>query len=234
VERNEKIMDVSDVLLFRSLDVLRDGWAKTRQNLGPWLGLGGIGAFMALLQQALSHPGHDGLGNLLGLVLQVLQSVLMMVFIRSALALSSGRPLPLVPVRAELFSDFFGYLLTTILYGLIVAFGLVLLIVPGVGWALKFGFAPFLAVDEGLDPLAALRESARLTRGVEGKLLRFALLVLAVNAIGALAMGVGLFVTIPTTLIATADVLRRLQDRSRAPARAAPERDATAPDAVAG
>jgi hypothetical protein len=55
-----------------------------------------------------------------------------------------------------------------------------------------------------------------------------------VNAIGALALGVGLFVTIPTTLIATADVLRRLQDRSRAPAHAAPERDATAPDAVPG
>jgi hypothetical protein len=66
-----------------------------------------------------------------------------------------------------------------ILYGLIVAFGLVLLIVPGVGRPLKFGFAPFLAVDDGLDPLAALRESARLTRAVERKLLRFALLVLA-------------------------------------------------------
>jgi hypothetical protein len=211
----EPTMDATTTLPFRNLDVLRDGWVKTRANLGPLMLLGGVGAFLALLHQALSHPGHDGLGNLLSLMVQVLQSLLAMVFMRSALALASDRPLQLTPPRAELFSDFFGYLLTSIVYGLIVGVGLVLLVVPGVIWAIRFGFATFLAIDAKLDPIAALRESSRITQGVKGPLLRFALLALCVNVLGAAAFGIGLLVTVPTTLIAAAEVLRRLQERAR-------------------
>lgn len=202
---------------FRSIDALRDGWTKTKANLTPFLMLGAVGAFLALLHQALSSPGHEGMGNLLALVVQVLQALLTMVYMRSALTLEGGQPLSLTP-RAELFADFFGYLLTSIAYGLIVAFGFVLLIVPGVIWALTFGFATFLAVDGKLDPIAALRESARLTRGVKGRLFQFGLLMLGVNILGALALGVGLLVTVPTTMIAAVHVLRRLQTRSQLPA----------------
>lgn len=201
---------------FRSADALREGWNTTKNNLPVLLKLGAIGVVLSLFHQALVAPGQHGLGPVLAFAVQVAHAALMMVYMRCALALASGRPIEL-SFRPELLSDFFGYLLTSVLYGLIVGAGLVLLLVPGVIWAVKFGFATFLVVDQRLDPIAALRGSARLTEGVKGALFRFGMLALGVNLVGALAFGVGLLVTVPTTLIAAAWVLRRLQEHAGLP-----------------
>ena len=111
-------------------------------------------------------------------------------------------------------AGYFPFLATELPFALIVAGGLVLLIVPGVVWAVTYGFAPLLCAAEGLAPVEALRESRRLTRGHRGSLLVFALFCVGANLLGALALGVGLFVTVPTTLIATVHVLRRLQQHA--------------------
>src|SRR5581483_10241008 len=99
-----------------------------------------------------------------------------------------------------LLRGFLPYLLTSILFALIVAGGLVLLIVPGVVWMLQFGFATFVSVDRCLDPIGCLRASSQLTRGVKGRLLGFVLAAIALNLLGCLALGVGLLFTVPMTL----------------------------------
>jgi len=81
-----------------------------------------------------------------------------------------------------------------------------------------------LCAAENDSPMEALRESRRLTKGHRKSLFVFGLLCLGANILGALALGIGLFVTIPTTVIATAHVLRRLQ--AHAP-RAVDEREPT-------
>jgi uncharacterized membrane protein len=199
---------------FSSVEALRFGWTKTIANLKPLLIIGAVGAFLALLNQALRIPDDTGgLSALLMIAVQVLEVALTLVYIRVALKLHDGEPLD-VTRPAGLLSGFFTFLLAYVLYSLIVVGGLVLLIVPGVVWALKFGFAGFLVSDKKLDPIEALRASSRLTDGVKTQLLVFALLLFAVNFLGALALGVGLLVTIPTTFIASAYVFRRLQVRA--------------------
>jgi uncharacterized membrane protein len=198
---------------FSGAEALRLGWAKTKTNMKPLLIIGAVGAFFALLQQALSRSsGSAGLNGLLILVLQVLQVGVTLAYIRIALKLHDGQAVDLAR-GWDLLSDFFSFLLTSLLQGLIVAVGFILLIVPGIVWALKFGFAGFVVVDEKLDPFAALRESNRLAEGVKWHLFGFALLVVGINLLGAVALGIGLLVAIPTTLIATAHVFRRLQAR---------------------
>jgi len=195
-------------------EALRFGWTTTKANLKPLLLLGLVGAVLGLLNQALAGPGpNDGLRALMLLFVQVLQAALMMVWIRTALALQDGKKLEWAR-PPSLVGDFLTFLLTWVLYGLVVGVGLLLLIVPGIIWGLKFGFSTFLVVDKKLDPIEAFRESSRLTLGVKGQLLEFALLLLGVNILGAIALGVGLFVTIPTTFIAAAHVFRRLQARA--------------------
>lgn len=194
-----------------SSQALRFGWRTTCANVRPLLTLGLIGGFLELLQQALRDPAHaPGLATLLRLALQLVQAALVMVFLRVALQLHDGKEVDLSRPQ-QLLANYFGYLLTTVLLSLIVLGGLVLLIVPGVLWAVRFGFAPFLVVQGKLDPVAALRESSRLTQGVRAQLLGFALLVLVINLLGALTFGVGLLVTWPTGLIAAAYVMRQLQ-----------------------
>jgi uncharacterized membrane protein len=196
--------------LFSSTDALRFGWNTTRANLKPLLILAGIAAFLALLSSGLERS------PLLSLAVQVLQMAVWLAFARVALLLHDGKPLDLTRSN-ELLRGFWGYLLASVLVGLIVAGGLLLLVVPGVIWGLTYGFAGFLVADRDLDPVAALRESRRLTVGRRWQLLEFALLAALTNLVGALAFGVGLLVTVPTTFIATAHVLRRLQAHADQP-----------------
>jgi len=194
---------------FSSAEALRFGWRTTMANLKTLLAIGAFGAFLAMLHQALTGDAHHA-RPLLALVVQVLQTGVTMAFIRTALKLHDGDKVDLSR-PGELLTGFFPYLLTSVLYGLIVGGGMVLLIVPGVIWAVQFGFATFVSVDRKLDPIAALQESSHLTKGERWHLLAFGLAALGVNLVGALAFGVGLLVTIPTTTIGAAYVFRRLQ-----------------------
>lgn len=102
------------------------------------------------------------------------------------------------------------FLGASILYGLIVMVGFILLVIPGIIWAIKFQFYSFLIVDKGVGIMDSLKQSSAMTEGVKVDLFLFALLLVAINIIGAVALGVGLFVTIPTTIMATVFVYRKL------------------------
>src|SRR4051794_30372998 len=130
--------------LFSSSEVLRYGWTQTKQNLQPLLMIGVVGAFCALVNQALAEGGGGSRPHsILMLLCQIVQVAVAMVFTRAALKIHDEQPLE--PVRiSDYLQGFFGYLLTSILYGLIVGVGLLLLVVPGVVWGLKYAFAGFL------------------------------------------------------------------------------------------
>lgn len=200
--------------LFEPSDELRFGWQRTLSNLKPWLWLGALGAFLSILQNALSRPGSAvATRPLLVCGIHALQVGVTLAALRIALRLADGRPIGDLDLKV-LLAGYFPFLLTHILFGLIVAAGMILLIVPGFIWGITYGFAPVLVAADGYDPVEALRESRRLTRGHRQALFSFGLLCLGVNILGALALGIGLFVTIPTTVIAMVHVLRRLQEHA--------------------
>ena len=105
---------------------------------------------------------------------------------------------------------FWQYLATSILVGLIVIGGLLLLIVPGIIWLLKYQFAMPLVVDKKLDITESIRKSGEITQGHKGWLFGFAIVLGLVNIAGALALLVGLLVTIPLTTMAYIYVYRQL------------------------
>lgn len=199
---------------FSSAEALRFGWRTTQANLRPLLILSAFGGFLGLVGGALRDRGAGA--GLLGIGIQVLQAGVALALIRLALRLHDGGSADFERPR-ELLEGFFPYVLTTALYGLVVACGTALLIVPGAIWAAQFAFAGFLAADARLDPLEAMRASSRLTRGVKWPLFVFGLTLAGVNLLGAMALGVGLLVTVPTTCLAAAFVFRRLQIRAAAP-----------------
>jgi uncharacterized membrane protein len=197
--------------IFSSTEALRFGWRGTMSNLKPLLAIGAIGALLSFVREALTSRG--GAGVLLAVGVQILQAVVMLALIRASLKLHDGERIDWAR-PFDLLTGFVPYLITSVLYGLIVFGGLLLLIVPGILWAVKFGYATFAVVDKKLDPIEALRESSRLTKGERWHLLGFGLLVIGVNLLGTLAFGIGLLVTIPTTTLAAAYVFRRLQARA--------------------
>lgn len=114
---------------------------------------------------------------------------------------------------SDLFSQFhlfFRYLLGSILYGLIVMAGLILLIIPGIIWGIKFQFFSYSIIDQDLGPVEALKRSWIITSGVKWRLFVFNITLGLINLLGLLALGVGLLVTVPTTSLAAAYVYRQL------------------------
>lgn len=106
---------------------------------------------------------------------------------------------------------FWSYLLASIVVGLIVVCGLILLIVPGIMWALRFMFVPYLIIDRKLDVAAAMRESSRITLGHKWQLLGLVVMLGLLNVLGLIALVVGLVVTVPVTMLAVAHTYRTLE-----------------------
>ncbi len=102
------------------------------------------------------------------------------------------------------------YLGTSILLGLAVGVGFLLLIVPGIIFALMFIFSTFLVIDREIDPIEAMKESYRMTRGHKWNLLGLLLMLILVNLLGVLALIVGLLVSVPVTALALTHAYRVL------------------------
>jgi uncharacterized membrane protein len=198
---------------FSNSDALRFGWNSTRAHLAPLLVLGGSGLMLAMLSQAFGRNG--GAGAMLGLLVQFAQVALTLVTLRVALKIFDGEPFDLAQ-PAPLFEGYWRFLFASFLFGLVVSLGFVLLIVPGVLLGLAFCFAPLFAAEGQRDLVEAFRSSSRLTRGVRWQLFGFAWVLLGVNLLGALALGVGVVVTVPMTMVCTIYAYRRLQGKTEA------------------
>jgi uncharacterized membrane protein len=71
--------------------------------------------------------------------------------------------------------------------------------------------APYLVVDKKMGPIEALKESKKLTEGKRMQLFYFVLAILGINLLGTLALGIGLFVSIPVSMLAMVHVYHTLE-----------------------
>jgi uncharacterized membrane protein len=108
------------------------------------------------------------------------------------------------------YRHFFRYLGAAILYGLIVLGGLILLIIPGIMWAIQFQFVYYFVVDKDMGPIEALKASSKLTRGSKWDIFGFDVMVILVSVLGLLCCCVGYLVAMPVCAVASAVVYRCL------------------------
>ncbi len=108
------------------------------------------------------------------------------------------------------FKQFWRILGGSILVGLIVIGGLILLIVPGIIWGLRYMFTIMLIVDKNMDVGTAMHASAEMTRGMKGKLFVFILACIGSFILGAICLGVGVFVAMPIIWLAFVYLYRSL------------------------
>ncbi len=171
------------------------GWRRTMDSVWSWI-------YTVII------------GGLIGWI-PVLGSLIHAGFIRIALNVYDGES----PDVMDLFGEvdkwlrvFFG----SILYGLIVLGGLILLIVPGIYWAIKYYFFIYCIVDRDMGITEALRASGELTQGHKWSLFFLWIVLGLINALGAILCFVGLLVTVPLTFMATIYVYRALEGASPA------------------
>ncbi len=109
------------------------------------------------------------------------------------------------------YNVFLNYIIGNFLFGVIVFLGFMFFIVPGVIFALRLQFVPYLIIDKNLDAVSAVKHSWEMTRSHTLDLLGFLAVSILINFLGVLFLFVGLLVTIPTTMVAHAHVYRKLE-----------------------
>ena len=106
------------------------------------------------------------------------------------------------------------YFLSSIMYFFAIVIGLILLIIPGIYFGVRLQFFIYSIIEnEDLGPVDALEKSMKLTKGRFWYLFGFIMMVILVNLIGVLALGVGLFFTLPITGIAYAELYKKLLEQ---------------------
>ena len=98
----------------------------------------------------------------------------------------------------------------SIIYGLIVVAGFILLVVPGIYLALRLQFYSYYIIDKDAGAIDSLRMSWKATEGNVINIFLFELLLIGINILGAIALIVGLLVTIPVTFVAVTYLFRKL------------------------
>ncbi|MEE8460433.1 MAG: hypothetical protein V3S08_11185 [Phycisphaerales bacterium] len=121
----------------------------------------------------------------------------------------------------EAFQNYWNAVLASLLVGVIVGIGFVLLIVPGIIFACKLAFTPYLVVDRGLNVIDAVNESWRMTRGHAWKVFFVGLLSVPLGIAGLMCCGVGIIVAIMWSKLAFALLYHAVSSSVAAPFREA-------------
>lgn len=93
------------------------------------------------------------------------------------------------------FNNYWSTLASYLLTGIIIGAGLLLLIVPGIIFACKLAFVPYLVVDRKMGPINAISESWSMTRGHAGKVFLIGLLAIPIMIAGFICLIIGFFIT---------------------------------------
>lgn len=104
-------------------------------------------------------------------------------------------------------------LLLALLLSLGTSIGLILCYIPGIIFAFLTMFSLYFLIDEGREPIDAIKQSISLVTSNLGPVLLFWLACVAAVIVGAIVCGVGLLVAIPVVLLATVFVFRSLVHR---------------------
>ncbi|MCD6385224.1 hypothetical protein J7M23_05540 [Candidatus Sumerlaeota bacterium] len=203
---------------FSKGEAIRFGWRTMKSNLGFFIILLIVVGLIYVIPdfiEKLVRKDAPLLAILIHLGSWVISIVVQMGVIKIALRFCDEEEAELGDLFT-CFPLFFKYVAGSILYGLIVIVGLLLLIIPGIIWSIKFWFFPYFIVEEGVGPIQALKKSSLITRGAKWDLFLFGLLLGLINLLGALCLVIGLFATVPTTMVAWAYVYRELSAQAKA------------------
>jgi uncharacterized membrane protein len=90
------------------------------------------------------------------------------------------------------FENYLNVVLGRLLTHAIIGMGIMLLIVPGIIFACRLAFVKYLIMDRKMDPVPAVKESWRMTRGYAGKIFLLGLLAIPLAIAGLICLVVGI------------------------------------------
>lgn len=205
--------------MFSTKESLRYGWDKLKANFWKFIAVTACMLAVGLISELFSNMFENNTSALAGIVffIGIIAAVVLSLVIKIGstkffLSVHDGE-VPSIKFIFSAFGVFWKYIWVSILQGLIMLGGFILLIVPGIIWSIKYSFAPTIVIDTGISARAALRESGNITQGAKLKLFGFYIVIGLINILGYIAFGIGILVTLPLTTLAYIYVYRILSQK---------------------
>ena len=195
---------------FSNKEIVKKSWGIVKSNLKIFIP---ILIIVWLLQIGLSSIQTISDNTIITLLLSaiswIINTLITIGLISTFLKFANGEIFNFKSVLDKK-DKFIPYVIGTIYYSLIVFAGIILLIIPGIIWAIRYQFYSYLIIDKGMSPKEALAKSKEMTKGKTLKLLGFGIVLFLINILGLLALVVGLFISIPVSMLAIALVYKKL------------------------
>ncbi len=192
--------------------IFRESWTLLRTNATLVTKVFGVMVIFSLMSNALLAQTSGVIQAVLQLGSFILQLLFGIGSTYIVLAIAANKPVELSALWQ--FTDkLLNYLILMVIYSLLVTVGFLLLVIPGVVWATKYGLAPLIIAWKKMEAMEAMRLSAQMTDGYKLQLFIFYLIIVVMNILGAVAFMVGLLITAPLTYIASGVVFHKLAAR---------------------
>jgi uncharacterized membrane protein len=107
---------------------------------------------------------------------------------------------------------FWRFLLADILYNLMVTIGLVLCIIPGIYFGIKYHFFGYIIIEQDMGVLDSLKKSWQITNGAWWDLFLLAILLWLIALAGVILCGVGVLFAWPIIFMAVVYAYKRIVD----------------------
>lgn len=121
----------------------------------------------------------------------------------------------------EAFKNYWNAVLASLLVAAIVGIGFVFLIVPGIIFACKLAFTPYLVVDRKMEVIEAIKESWRMTNGHALEVFLIGLLAIPIVIAGLIVVGVGVIISAMWICLALASLYHAVSLTGKTPGQAA-------------
>jgi uncharacterized membrane protein len=173
---------------------LSSGWNAMKENfLVLFLAVLVITVFMIPLQFDGPHGGSSALIEMLELAYALLLYPIVnygadMIFVRGV----RGDKVE-VKTIFDGFKNYINVVLASLLTIGLIGIGTIVFLIPGIYVACRLVFVSYLVMDEGLDPIAAVEASWRITRGHTWKVFVLGFLAIFIFFLGLLLLIVGVF-----------------------------------------
>lgn len=200
--------------MFSIEEAIKYGWNKTKENMELVLFATLLIMAVGALISGAGGAGDKGSGDFafLSFIATIFVIIVKIGYNKIFLRIHDGEN----PKFGDIFKEyrtFWKFIGVSILYPIAVLCGIILLIIPGIFWAIKFSFSPLIVIDTKIGPIKAMKESYAITRGAFWKIMLFWIAAALLNFVGILFFGIGLLLTMPVTTFATVYVYRLLSQK---------------------
>jgi hypothetical protein len=106
----------------------------------------------------------------------------------------------------EVFENYWNSVFANLLVFVIIGFGIVFFVIPGLIFACKLSFVSYLIVDKKMDAVDAVKESWKMTEGYSWSVFFTGFLAIFIGILGLLFLGIGIIISIMWIKLAFASI----------------------------